>query len=393
MNILHIAPDYKFIPFVADTFNAFDNTSNLFLMNVGNISAHPHIDKSGNMRFVDSTYFASNAMADDLAWCDCLIVHFLYDGSAKMILKAPSHVTVVWSGWGGDYYELLFPEYKQNLLGDNTKDLVAKIKDKEPLPAPSLLRYTISRLSQLKKDFVHHRLMQNVIKRVDFFSAPIREDYALIQAGLGAGFRAQYIQLNYVSVEHTFAPGSSITTGNNIMVGNSATPTNNHIEIFRTLAKLDLGERKIIVPLSYSDPDYRDAIILYGNELFGTRFQPIVDFMPLDKYNALIAECSIVIMGHRRQQALGNICTMLYKGAKVFVSEDSVVYQFFKNCGAFVYGLRDLIASGGEVFAPLADEQKKKNREVLESHWGQDVVLRNVRNLIEMVQARREVIA
>ncbi len=93
-------------------------------------------------------------------------------------------------------------------------------------------------------------------------------------------------------------------------------------------------------------------------------------------------------MGHRRQQALGNICTMLYKGAKVFVSEDSVVYHFFKNSGAFVYGLRDLTESGGKVFAPLTEEQKQKNREVLESHWGQFVVLQNVRNLIEILQVK-----
>ncbi len=288
MNILHIAPDYKFIPFVAGIFNAFDKVSNLFLMNVADNAAHPrHIDELGKMRYVDYTYFGSHAMADDLAWCDCLIVHFLCGESARMILKAPPRVTVVWSGWGGDYYELLPPEYKQNLLGDYTKDLVEKMIHKDPLPAPSLINYTLSKLSQFKEDFKHNRMMQKAIKRVDFFSAPIREDYAIVQAGLDAGFRAQYIQLNYGSVEQTFAPGSSIITGNNIMVGNSATATNNHVEIFRALAKLDLDERRIIVPLSYIDPDYRDAIILYGNELFGERFQPIVDFMPLDKYRRI----------------------------------------------------------------------------------------------------------
>ena len=40
--------------------------------------------------------------------------------------------------------------------------------------------------------------------------------------------------------------------GNNIQIGNSASVTNNHEYAMRFLSKLNLGERKIIVPIRYS---------------------------------------------------------------------------------------------------------------------------------------------
>lgn len=386
MKILHIAPDYKFMPFIAETFSAFANITNLFLINnYNNVSDAGLGNIPGNTRFIDGTYFSSAGMTDDLAWCDCLIVHFLDEQSVKMILESPPRVVVIWSGWGGDYYKFL-PSPQHNLCGDYTREFVTKLQSRTP--ELNFVRRTINWIKQTRRKLLLLQQMRQAIKRIDYFSAPLQEDFTLLQAALGSKFRAQYVQLNYGSVERTFSQGPATLTANNILVGNSATATNNHIEIFKALAGLDLGDRKIIVPLSYSDHEYRDGIVRYGNELFGGRFQPIVDFMPLERYSTLIAECSVVIMGHRRQQGTGNSASMLYKGAKVFLDEASTWYQFLKRQGAYVFSLNQLQPDDESVFQPLSEQQKQKNREVLETYWGHDVVLDNVRNLIETVQAR-----
>ncbi len=387
MNILHVAPDYKFLPFVAETFDAVSDVQNVCLIHGPYHANYPqYAGTSGAFRFIDDTYFGSDSMSEDLAWCDCLIVHFLDVHAAKMILNAPARVAVVWSGWGGDYYDLPFGSQRR-FLSKETKALVGQLRASETahLDVP---RRILHRARRFKESFSGLRLRTKAIGSVDFFSAPIDDEYELVKTAVGRKFRAGYVQLNYASVEHTFIHGPAAVTGNDILVGNSATPTNNHSDVLRQLANLDLAGRKIIAPLSYGYPDYRDAIVRYGKEVLGARFQAIVDFIPLEAYNAMIANCSTVIMGHRRQQALGNICTLLYKGAKVFLSEQNVVYQFLKSRGAVVYGLRDLDALGGGGLEPLTEEQKRTNREVLEAHWGHRAVLRNTQNLVDSVRTR-----
>jgi hypothetical protein len=225
---------------------------------------------------------------------------------------------------------------------------------------------------------------------VDFFSAPVPDDHSVVGKMLGRRFRAQYAQINYASVDRTFAPGTSDPLGDNVLIGNSASATNNHADVLRALAKLDLGHRKIICPLSYGDARYRDAVVRYGNKLFGPhRFHALVDFVPLQDYNALVCSCGTAFMGHRRQQAVGNICTLLYAGAKVFLNENSTVYRFFKRNGAFVFGLRDLTRDRHGVFMPLSQEQTARNREMLAAHWSDEVVRGNVRYLLNEVARRR----
>ncbi|MGP4883030.1 hypothetical protein ACTXQV_67810, partial [Klebsiella pneumoniae] len=67
--------------------------------------------------------------------------------------------------------------------------------------------------------------------------------------------------------------------------------------------------------------------------IFGDKFLPVVDYMPIQQYVGILINCGFVIMNHVRQQALGNILIMLYLGAKVFLREENPVYTFLKNHG------------------------------------------------------------
>lgn len=388
MNILHLVHDEKFISFVVDVFNACEGVENSFIAIVPNVSgALKYLSDMNNVRIVDKSYIQSKALSDDLAWCDCLVVHYLDEQKSEVILRAPEHLPVLWSGWGADYYDLL-PMGGINLLGDETLRLHRRMERKKDFSIINILRLPVKMARRIVKKVLFTSRLKATMKRIDYFSSPIPEDYDLLKSHLGADFRADYVQLSYGSVEHTFAPGPALLKGNNILVGNSASATNNHLEVFKILSRLDLGNRKIVTPLSYGDTDYRDEIIAQGRDIFGENFQPIVEFMPLEEYNTLIAECSMVVMGHRRQQAVGNIAMMLYKGAKIFLDEVSTVYQFFKGRGAVIYCLHDLKDSGDEAFIPLTNAQKKKNREVLENFWGHDVILKNVVNCVELLRVR-----
>ncbi|HVE13967.1 MAG TPA: TDP-N-acetylfucosamine:lipid II N-acetylfucosaminyltransferase, partial [Elusimicrobiota bacterium] len=218
---------------------------------------------------------------------------------------------------------------------------------------------------------------ERAFRRVDFFSSPIPGDYDRLRERLPQ-LRARYTQLNYGSVEATIDVGPKSITGSNILVGNSADWANNHAEAFLSLRGVDLGSGKLVVPLSYGDPACREAVIKLGSATFGDRFAPVLELLPLEKYHELIATCAVAVMNHVRQQALGNVEAMLFKGARVFVRPESPVYSFLRERGACIGDASKIEGAGGSLFEPLTADERLRNRRVVESFWGQDVVLGNI---------------
>lgn len=386
MNILHLVRDEKFMLFFDSVFSKIPSVQNRYIVLGDKNKPFKYIDGLDVWRRVSNGYFISSSMTKDLAWADCLVVHLLEFGGVCMILRAPPNVTTVWSGWGVDYYRYL-PGGEGELLGKETTELMDYLdsnRDTNTIGIRNCIR-------SLKYE-VTERLRKLAIHKVNLFSAPIKNDFVLLKQALGEHFNAEYTQLNYVSVERTFMSGMKSDEGeigNNILIGNSASATNNHIEAFYLLSACELNDRKVIVPLSYGDPEYRDAVIEKGKEILGSHFVPIVQFIPLEKYNKFISQCSIVIMNHCRQQALGTIGIMLYRGAKVFLDEKNPVYGFFQENGAHIYST-DLFREGvQDVFVPLNNAQIEKNRAMLESYWGHDVVMRNAHDLVEKIKTRR----
>ncbi len=382
MRILHLAPDErKFIVAAAEIFDACEEIENWF-----RVVAHPafaaqqFFSVRKNIHVVDVNYVSSKALMEDFAQCDCLVVHFMDEMLAKAVMRAPARLPVVWSGWGGDYYHLILREEK--LYGPETLKLLKSLD--RGIGGMLHLRKLAGKLARDARAVLRPSWKKRAIKRVDFLSTPFLEDYELLKTRLGEDFRPVYTRVFYGSLERTCAPGVPEVYGDNILVGNSATPTNNHLEVFKLLAGLELGSRKIVVPLSYGDHGYRDAIISHARALFGERFHPLIEFMPLDQYNNCIAQCSIVVMGHRRQQGAGNTFTLLNKGAKVFMDEASTVYRYLKNRGAFVYALSEL--QTGLAFEPLTDDQKCKNRAVLQHYIGDKTVSQGVRDFVQQIR-------
>ena len=390
MKILHLFHyEKKFVIVAAEIFNECKELQNEFRVLSANVAeGNEFFLGKENISVVDEGYVLSEDLMKDLAWCDCLVVHYMDELKARAVLRAPKQLPIVWSGWGGDYYDLI-SQGGGNLLADRTRRLVEKIETQIDWSIKNIKQKILKTVRKIRDQAIFVPRIKKAIKRIDYFSSPFPEDFDLIRTYFGNEFQPTYTRVFYGSVERTCAPGVAAIYGNNILVGNSATATNNHLDVFNLLSTIDLGDRRIIVPLSYGDAEYRDAIIAYGRELFGDRFQPIVEFMPLDRYNTLIAQCSLVVMGHRRQQGGGNTVTQLYKGAKVFLDEANTVYQYYKSRGAFVNTLTELKVGGAHVFEPLTDEQRSKNRTVLEAYSSNEAVSHAVQDFARQLREHR----
>ena len=73
-------------------------------------------------------------------------------------------------------------------------------------------------------------------------------------------------------------------------------------------------------------------------------------------------------MPHYRPQAFGNILTALWLGARVFLSERNMLYNFFKRIGITLYSIESDLNSGNQaLWSPLPDDAVEDNRKIISS--------------------------
>ncbi|WP_187106715.1 TDP-N-acetylfucosamine:lipid II N-acetylfucosaminyltransferase [Fusobacterium mortiferum] len=118
-----------------------------------------------------------------------------------------------------------------------------------------------------------------------------------------------------------------------IQIGNSAIFTNNHYEIFDKLEKYKEKNIKLYCPLSYGDKEYAKKIIERGKELFGEKFIPMTEFLEYSKYLEFLSEIDIAIFAHDRQQAFGNITSLLSMKKTIYIKEEISTYETLINLG------------------------------------------------------------
>lgn len=155
------------------------------------------------------------------------------------------------------------------------------------------------------------------------------------------------------------------TQSNRIIVGNSATKTNNHIEIFELLKNKVNANVEIFCPLAYGDFEYRKEVVKAGESIFQNNFYPILDLIPQQEYFKFLNTCQVGIFGMQRQQAMGNIHVLLKLGKKVYLDEKSVVKNNLDSLGIKTYKISDLNNEEIDEILSVDSEEMNKNSERL----------------------------
>jgi len=371
VRIGHFMPESPFLSFTAGVFEEAAPGANTFVLHSVYTDLARHSLPSSLPVYTVVPDEAGYALAADvLGDCDIAVFHSMGGFAAQVLLSLPAGVQKVWSGWGGDYYgRSVWPT--SGLLGPLTARW-----ERRRMTLPG-------RIVRMRRNLIGSRPLAPAARAADFFSAPIPDDFAVFRRRF-PGFRGRYAQLNYASLEDSFTTARDVT-GDDILVGNSSAPPGNHLEVFDALARAGTDGRRVIAPLSYGDPSYADVVAERGESLFGSDFVALREFMPLNEYQEIIAGCGVVVMGHRRQQAIGNVAIALYSGARVILDDRSPLTSFLRREGAVVDTLGGLMRDGLPA-APLAADQRAANRAMLAEFWGRDVVVDNVRALIAAAQ-------
>lgn len=322
-----------------------------------------------------------------------VFLHALDQTKQNIVLELSQKVVKVWFIWGYDLYGN-WPLLKNTIFEKNTKSYIyqakkPKIKNKLIFSNSSFwlfknlrfFKYVLpSKLINIL-DGNFNTVFYKAATKIDIVVPVIFEEFKIIKK---MGLKAIYAPFAYGSIEGLLGNkiSDNVLGKSNILVGNSADPSNNHLDIFLKLSQINLGNKKVYVPLSYGgSKDYIEFVTRKGKELLGANFIPLTDFITLQEYNEILLSCGVIVFNHVRQQGVGNIVTMGYFGARIFVNSKSPVYKSFKDSGIKIFDFKSLKETD---LVSLDKKEYEINKEKLFNLYSEEAAKKKIVKLFDI---------
>lgn len=377
--LVHLVPDEKFIDVAIRQFESVAPGTHIWVV-LGKPRTLTHI-RSDRIRFLHRREVVDLLQGDS---CAGVVLHSMNDRFLPLLERIPPHKNVVWIGWGYDYHSLLIRNAPIGslLLPETLKVLRGR-------PARLRLKDRVMQFANLLLG--HHSLdPQKALRRVDYFSPVLDVEYKLAKQE-NPLFPADYISWNYGTLEEDYQPsGDLVLDGRNILLGNSATPENNHIDtLIRLSDSYEVGDRDIITPLSYGDPWYADQVEAFGEKVFGAQFRPLRTYIDRDAYYGILSTCGFAFMNHKRQQAFGNIAFLLLAETAVHMNPVSPLRGWLADRGVQVFDIPDPKVPSRIPLRALDPDERAGNLAAMRAHWGPASQDRKTLNLVETATRAR----
>ncbi|WP_458628874.1 TDP-N-acetylfucosamine:lipid II N-acetylfucosaminyltransferase family protein [Winogradskyella sp. PC D3.3] len=388
--ILHLIPAEKFTDRAIKIFeNAYPGKNHfyVFIEDLKNLKFSENL-KASNITIVnkEEKWWKNNFI--DINKYQKLILHNLYSNANIYFgnlfsKKIETHGVI----WGYEFYGIRnFWDSKNygELTAQKKKELESSQPDfKKPLIAKSYLIKRAFKLLTSKKYRCENPTLEaktNVFLGLDVIQTHSYQDYLNVKARFN--INPLWSNFSYYSYEDYNIEVSDFKLDKKILVGNSATFTNNHLEVFEML-KDRVQDFEIICPLNYGDPICANFIREIGTDYFQEGFTPLMEFMQLEDYNKLQASCGIVIMNHYRQQAAGNIIAALIFGSKVFMSLSSPLFKHFQHLGIHIYSIENDLKDDNAL-KNLKVEYAVENRIILKKYYSMNTIVAAIKGSIKL---------
>lgn len=345
MKLLHIIDDEKFIKFCEQTFD-IDFVKNFYL-------------KSGK---ISLEYLKDNKI-------DIIFIHYLRNKEVDFFYENLVVQPKIWMFWGADGFSL--PLFYNDFLDRDSKRNINNIKLNNSLKEYIKHKTKIYFNKVWNNNFTIKKKL-NVINQMDYIVPIVPEDYYLLKAKYN--IIPKIYHFNYVT--NLLGQINNKTEGN-ILLGNSASLSNNHFSVLKALNNINLDNKKVYVPLNYGNQLYKNYLLDFITELSNPNIIPLTDFLPYEKYTEIINSCDIMVMNHYRQQALGNVILGLLNGCTVFMNEHSSLYVFLREKGFIIKNIESL-----KEMNLLDFKEKQYNYDLAKNVFGKEHQLRLVKKLL-----------
>ena len=363
MRILHLIIDHQVIERMLDIFEIVFPTSNDVLV-FSDASEYKHLNKHALCRRISKENVKKESETFDFSSYDYIVAHYLTLEMVDFISHAPKNIHVCWEIYGADLYD-------QFLVPCGFKMLYTNSLKYSSLPKRIMNRFGVYNLllsiytRNLKQLFcVRRRYFKKITNRLDSVEVGCVGDAKLLEKYSGRAIDT-YKCFNY-SLKKTLGDlyNMQFSDGNDIMIGNSASLSNNHLYVLNYIKNFSLGESKIIMPLSYGGfPSYKTDVMTEYQTLFSEKIFFLLDYIPLNKYNHIFKEIKTMVMAAWRQESIGTITMGLYMGIKIYMSNKSPLYLSLKEEGFYLYEIENVDEI--EFVTPLSKDIKEYNRALL----------------------------
>lgn len=303
-----------------------------------------------------------------------IFIHFLSDEIIKLLCKKNIQIKIYWIFWGADFYTP-YSFFEKELYDIQTKkyfDLYGTF-----ITTDSKL---INFLKSIKQKLINKYSVEkwqidrkyDAIKKIDYFLHYNVKDFEIFKKYFPC--KAKFIPFFYYEFEYNkiiipslretkeYKSKFNYKRAKVILLGNSASLSNNHLSALDYLSVLHDKDIQIVCPLSYGDLKYAKFVEKYGTSIFGDKFTAINTFMPSNVYLKFLSSVDIVIMNHKRSEGAGNIFVLLCLGKKVYLREENSLFSFSLENNLKVFSLNSLELEN--LFTPLDLITQEKNKKI-----------------------------
>ncbi|MGN8225762.1 TDP-N-acetylfucosamine:lipid II N-acetylfucosaminyltransferase [Gracilimonas sp. BCB1] len=321
-----------------------------------------------------------NEVSDEILWkhineAEVIFAHFLNEHIASFINNLDEPKKIVWFCWGQDLYDL--GRFRNDFLLQKTRKAYYKTGLTNLNQLKNILQKALGRFN----DFLPpNRSVLKAIQKAHVIVPVVQGDYDNLKAKYPID--AEVFNVNYVNNVFFKQPEvDSTQPRKNILVGNSASFTNNHIEAIDLLSNFSLNDLSVYIPLTYGKEKYAQLIKEYAFKKLHDQAQIIENRLPLDDYMSIFSNCRSVIMNHCRQQAMGNILLAFWFETTLFLNPKADHYKDLSQKGFKILNVSD--------FNPeleLSNQEKKQNKDLLIKWFGPNYLQSQFNKLLQKIK-------
>lgn len=370
--IVHIATDEKFIDAAYDIYEEAFPGKNLFLILLKDEHSEiMFLSKENEYYFINTNSEYTEKVQGLTDQAHLIVFHGMNFHQAVLAQILDSYKRkFIWSVFGGEVYNNQKIFNKESIGEKTYKEFAFSIKKW----VKDQVRPYYYSICKRKKEPL--KVILDSFSRMDYASILYKEELDNYQRLGIVNPEIEYIKYTYYPLDIIINKNSGFINAGNILLGNSASYTNNHLEAFDILDQLKLESQKVITTLSYGNKEYANQIINIGKKKFSENFVALTEFLPLHEYQKILQSCGIVIMNHYRQQAIGNVMNAIYLGAKVYLSNKNTLFHYLKSIGCHILSVEeDLVPGNKTAFDLLSKKQMIKNREILKKELSLDRIV------------------
>ena len=244
----------------------------------------------------------------------------------------PPQVLVLWRFYGHELYSIHANKYLSQFTLCASKKVFIKVAFQDLRGKASTL------LSKIKWGHYLQTDMNRVLTRINFFLGYSNEEYEYLK-----GIFQDLPPFLRLSIDHPgdFSYNKSEVEKNRIIVGNSKSMYNNHLDIFEIVkSNSKLENCEIVIPFNYGiDSNYSMQVYKEGSKIKGVQF--LTKVLTYSEYNNLFYKSHALVINSYKQLALGNIFMAIRNGLKIYLSGKNEILYWLRNNNLIISTIED----------------------------------------------------